>query len=130
MCEADSVQAYSDCDRHATFDSLCSTKRELGHWDTILQSQTEVVHLTNMDDFVSSVWCETSIPIEASQYQTTLSAKVWGHGLHMTYMRGIPRPRPMTAEELSIAISQANSWTSASWSMIPGVVRASMIPGL
>ena len=55
LCEADSVQAYSDCDRHATFDSLCSTKKELGHWDTILQSQTEVVHLTNMDDFVVSV---------------------------------------------------------------------------
>ena len=127
LCEADSVRAYSDCNRHATFDSLCSTKRELGHWDTILQSQTEVVHLTNMDDFVSSVWCDNRIPIDVYQYQTYLqSAKVWGHGLHMTYMRGIPRPRPMTDEELSIAISQANSWTSASWSMIPDVVRVTL----
>ena len=32
----------------------------------------------------------------------------------------------MTAEELSIAISQANSWTSTSWSMIPGVVRLAL----
>jgi hypothetical protein len=32
----------------------------------------------------------------------------------------------MTDEELSIAISQANSWTSASWSTIPDVVRVTL----
>ena len=79
-----------------------------------------------MDDFICSVWCSTSTPLAASQYQTSLSAKVWNHGLHMTYMRGIPRPRPMTAEELHVAISQANNWTSASWSVMPDIVLAAL----
>ena len=35
-CEVDSMHAYSHCDKHSTFDSLCATKKELGHWDTIL----------------------------------------------------------------------------------------------
>ena len=80
------MHAYSDCDKHSTFDSVCATKKELGHWDTILQTQSEIVHLTSMGDFICSVWCSTSIPLAASQYQTSLSAKVWNHGLHMTYM--------------------------------------------
>jgi len=64
LCESESAQAYAHCDRRSTFDSLRATKKELGHWDTILQtSQLEVVHLTNMSDFISSVWCDAKIPI-------------------------------------------------------------------
>ena len=54
-CEVDSMHAYSDCDKHSTSDSLCATKKELGHWDTILQTQSEIVHLTSMGDFICSL---------------------------------------------------------------------------
>ena len=100
--EERAVSSYALCGKFVKLYTMVTTYHGLGLCASSHMSAQQVVYLTNISSCLAGVWCGSK----------------FGGAFHMVYDFDRPAPRPMTAVELGVAISQANNWTSASYSAV------------
>ena len=100
--EERAVRAYARCGKFVKLYTMVTTYLGLGLCASSHMSAHQAVYLTDISSCLAGVWCGSK----------------FGGAFHMVWLDQCPAPRPMTAVELAVAISQANNWTSASYSVM------------
>ena len=100
--EERAVSAYALCGKFVKLYTMVTTYHGLGLSTSSHMSAHQAVYLTDISSCLAGVWCGSK----------------FGGAFHMVWLHQCPAPRPMTSVELGVAISQANNWTSASYSVM------------
>ena len=104
--EKRAVNAYALCGKFVRLYTMVTTYLSLGLCASSHMSAHQAIYLTDISSCLAGVWCNSK----------------FGGAFHMVWLHQCTAPRPMTALELGVAISQANNWTSASYSVMKLVV--------